>query len=175
MNLHFMLAASALFAAAACGQPSTPAAAQPAATAGAASFTDAEISAGLRAAQLTPAPRGQVVNACNDRVTPNIYAADLGGALSRAMVITVGGGPSLYTCYGDGVLGLVLKQEGAGFRVVFSNQGGILFSMPATHNGVHDLMWGGPGSTMPTFRWNGTEYEPGRSVPDSEPTLRSFD
>jgi len=59
-----------------------------------------QLAAAYRTLNLTAAPNGQVMNACEEAVTPAVHAAELGGAVGRAYLIVVGGGPNTLTCYG---------------------------------------------------------------------------
>jgi hypothetical protein len=119
---------------------------------------------------LNPASEGngRVRNDCDEVVTPDVYGAELGGEVGRAFLIVVGGGPEAPTCYGMTGMSIYLVQpEGEGFRTLYSGVGHLVI-MPTSHDGVRDILIGGPGLEFPVMHWNGESYEYGRTVPDSQ-------
>jgi hypothetical protein len=161
----------AVIALAACGQPSAPGAnAQDQDATVDPGLSDADRSALLAAAGYDLAGDGTVLNLCDDRVTPQILPADVGGAVGVAQLVIVPGGPSLYTCYGDvpGDMRLMMR-DGDAFRVIFTG-GGYISILPETGvDGVHDLALGGPGFEFPVFSWTGSGYaRADRTISDEE-------
>ena len=128
----------------------------------------ADRTAMLRAINLTPDSSGQVTNACNDKVTPAFAPVELGGGAGTAQLVVIPGGPSSYTCYGDGPGDLHLfRRNGASFSEIYSLQGGFLIVLSTSHNGVKDVADGGPGMSHPLYWWNGTAYAPHGEIADS--------
>jgi hypothetical protein len=126
------------------------------------------LAAALRSLGLQSVGRGQVVNACDEVVTPEVHAADLGGSVGRAFLIVVGGGPEMLSCYGmTGSAIHLVKPEGQGFRTLYSGVGHLLI-LATSHRGVRDLAIGGPGFELPVMHWNGDTYVEGGTVRDSE-------
>ncbi len=143
----------------------TPTSAQGAAGAVAA----ADRAAILRALSLAADAKGQVENECGEKVTPQFLPAELGGAVGTAVVLAMGGGPNLASCYGDGPGLSLMKREGARWRLIYSSRGGFMSILPTQHGAVRDLAFAGPGFEYPLWIWNGTEYAPaGRSISDAE-------
>jgi len=172
-----LLSAALVFALAACGQSaSTNADAQ---TKGAASaqaapeaaarsseaLSNADKAAILQANHLTANAQGLVRNECSDMVTPQFIPADVG--LGNTVLFVMVGGPNGgYTCYGDGPDLHLMKRDGAGWRQIYGNRGGAMVILPTTHNGAHDLAFGGPGMSHALYRWNGSDYEQAGEVFD---------
>lgn len=126
------------------------------------------LKAAFASLQLTANASGQVKNACDEYVTPQIAAAELGGGVGRATLITLGGGPSMPSCYGmTGTMFYLLKAEGEGFKTIFSDSGS-LGVMATSHNGVKDIAVGGPGFEFPVYHWDGAKYVEGRKIKDTE-------
>jgi len=170
MRFAQILMASACLALAACGQAATtPADAQPQAAAGApAALSAADKTAMLRAINMTPDASGRVTNACSDKVTPTFTAVELGGAVGTAQLVVIPGGPSSYTCYGDGPGDLhLLRRTGASFSEIHALQGGFLVVLATSHNGVKDIADGGPGVSHPLYWWNGSAYAQHGEIADS--------
>ncbi|HVY86466.1 MAG TPA: hypothetical protein VG943_15135 [Caulobacterales bacterium] len=125
--------------------------------------------AALHAINMTPVGGGQVVNACEDRVAPQFYPANIGGPVGTALLVVIPGGPNSATCYGDNPGALfLLKREGAAFRTIFQGQG-ILAILPSAHSGAHDISIGGPGFSFPVYTWNGHDYAiSSRTISDTQ-------
>ncbi len=142
---------------------------EPASRSAQAATLDAEqLAAACHSLGLRPASDGHVLNDCDEAVRPDVYAAELGGAVGRAFLIVVRGGPDMLTCYGmTGMAIYLVKPEGEGFRTLYSGVGHLAI-MPTSHNGARDILIGGPGFEFPVMHWNGSAYEYGRTVPDSE-------
>lgn len=163
-----MLLAASLFLAA-CGQAAAPSAAD-AQTQSAGAFTDADRNAILTAIGLRAAnAQGQVMNECGELVTPQYLPAELGGDAGTAMLFAIGGGPNMASCYGDGSLLHLMVRDGAGWRDVYSDRGGMLIILPTSTRGVHDIADGGPGFSFPVLQWNGRAYAPAnREIGDAQ-------
>lgn len=126
-----------------------------------------QLAAAYRTLGLRSAGNG-VLNDCDEVVRPDVHAAELGGAVGRAFLIVVGGGPESLTCYGvTGMAIYLLKPEGQGFRTLYSGVGHLVI-MPTSHNGVRDILIGGPGLEFPELHWNGSAYQHGGTIPDSQ-------
>lgn len=164
-----LFAASLFLAIAACGQAAAPDAAD-AQTQNASAFTDADRAAILAAIGLSAAnAQGQVMNECGELVTPQYLPAELGGDAGTAMLFAIGGGPNMASCYGDGSLLHLMVRDGAGWRDVYSDRGGMLIILPTSTQGVHDIADGGPGFSFPLWQWNGRVYAAAnREIADSE-------
>ena len=127
-----------------------------------------KLKAAFASLQLTANAGGQVKNACDEYVTPQVAAAELGGSVGRAALITLGGGPSMPSCYGmTGTVFHLLKSEGDTFKTIFTGNGS-LGVMATSHNGVKDIAIGGPGFEFPVYHWDGAKYVEGRTIKDSE-------
>lgn len=160
--------ATALFALAACGQAATPsdAQAQPAAQGGA--LTAADHTTMLRAMNATADARGQVTNACDEKVTPQFSSVELGGAVGTAVLAIIPGGPNSATCYGDGPGDMHLfRRNGAAFTEIHALSGAFLVVLTTNHGGVRDIADGGPGMSHPVYWWNGTTYAQHGTIADS--------
>lgn len=174
MRMAHAISTSLIFILAACGQAAAPgnAEAQPAAQAGApaattAAVTDAEKAGILAAMQMHADARGLVMNECNDRVAPQYIPVDVG--LGRTVLFVMVGGPNGgYSCYGDGPGLWLMRNVGGAWRQIYTSRGGYMVVMPATHNGAHDLVFGGPGFTHASSRWTGSAYGPGPDVSDEQ-------
>lgn len=170
MRFARILAASACLALAACGQAATSTAeAQPqTASAAGGAPSAADRAAMLSALHLRADAGGQVTNACNDKVTPTITPVDLGGAVGTAHLLVIPGGPSSYTCYGDGPGDMhLLRRTGAGFSEIHAIQGAFLVVLSTSHNGVKDIADGGPGMSHPLYWWNGAAYAQHGEIADT--------
>jgi hypothetical protein len=149
---------------AACGQAAAPNNAEaqpagqtaPAAPAANAPVSEAEKTAILAALHLRANPRGLVMNACNDLVAPQYVPVDVG--VGRTVLFAMVGGPSMYTCYGDGPDLHLMQQNGAGWTAIYENSGGFMVVLPSAHRGARDLAFGGPGFEHGKYEWNGTSY-----------------
>jgi hypothetical protein len=127
-----------------------------------------ERTAAIAALDLAAAPGGEVINDCGEATRPDVYVAELGGAVGRALLVVVGGGPTTLTCYGmSGMQFFLLMGEGDGWKTIFSGQGHLAV-MESEHHGVRDIAVGGPGFEFPAYEWNGTKYVFGRMIPDGE-------
>jgi hypothetical protein len=150
-----------------------PASTQPAQTGGA--LTDADRAVLLSTLELSANAQGQVRNECGDWVTPTIAPAELGGAVGAAILVAIGGGPTMATCYGDGPDLHLMLRDGAGFREVYAARGRMLVILPATTGGVRDIADGGPGFSFPLWQWNGSRYvDTNREVSDAEIANATF-
>lgn len=149
---------------------STPAASAPAdAKSGAVAPVSAEERAAMIAAlQLREAPGGMVMNECEEPVEPGIYPTDLGGAVGRALLFVMGGGPNTASCYGmTGMQFHLFRKNGAAWERIFSDFGSFA-PMETRHDGVRDFAVGGPGFEFPTYQWNGKAFVAGPTIPDTE-------
>lgn len=127
-----------------------------------------KLKAAFKFLQLTANAGGEVKNACDEYVTPQIAAAELGGSIGRATLITLGGGPSMPSCYGmTGTVFYLLKSEGEAFKTIFQDNGSLAV-MATSHNGVKDIAVGGPGFEFPVYHWDGAKYVKGRTIKDTE-------
>lgn len=166
------LSAALAFALAACGQPApsnadaqTKGDAAPASPAADATPSDADKAAILRVNHLSANAQGLVLNECNDMVMPQFIPADVG--LGNTVLFVMVGGPNGgYTCYGDGPDLHLMKRDSGGWRQIYGNRGGALAILSTTHNGAHDLAFGGPGMSHTRYRWNGSSYEQAGEVSD---------
>jgi len=141
----------------------------PSAAAASTAISDADKAAIFALLGMTPNPRGEVMNECGELSTPQFLSADLGGAAGTGILFAIGGGPTTASCYGDGSLLYLYVRDGARFREVYSDRGGVLVLLPTRTNGVRDLADGGPGFSFPLWQWNGTTYAyADRSVSDGE-------
>lgn len=173
MRLAHAISASLIFALAACGQAAAPSEAD-AQTAGAATaqtgdVTSTERSAILAALQMSANAQGQVENACGERVTPQFAVADVGSGPGRVVAFTIGGGPNMLTCYGDGALTIFMRQNNGAWGEIWQGQPGGAIILSTQHNGGNDIATGGPGFSFPVSQWNGTTYvAANRTVSDSQ-------
>ncbi|WP_135211118.1 hypothetical protein [Vitreimonas flagellata] len=178
MRIRTTLIASLVLALAACGDAGTAtnADAQPAQSAAAnGAISDADKAAIFALLGMSPNPRGEVMNECGENSTPQFLSADLGGGAGTGILFAMGGGPTTASCYGDGSLLHLFVRDGARFREVYSDRGGVLVIMATSTNGVHDLADGGPGFSFPLWQWNGTNYAyANRSVSDGELSGATF-
>ena len=172
MRLTITIVASFYLALAACGEAGTAtnAGAQPAQAAAASSaITDADKAAIFALLGMTPNPRGEIMNECGENSTPQFLSADLGGGAGTGILFAMAGGPTTASCYGDGHLLHLYVRDGARWREVYSDRGGVLVILASRTNGVRDLADGGPGFSFPLWQWNGTTYAyAGRSVSDAD-------
>lgn len=173
MRMAHAISTSLIFILAACGQAAAPGSAeaqpsaQSAAPAGAA-LTAADRTAMLGAIHARPDARGQVMNACDEKVTPQFGAVELGGAAGTAQLLVIPGGPNSATCYGDGPGDAHLfRRNGAAFSEIHSLQGAFLVVLTTSHGGVRDIADGGPGMSHPLYWWNGSTYAPHGEIADS--------
>lgn len=179
MLLRFVVAASVtlVWLGTACAplvRSGSLAASRPAAEPAPATLDAKQREAAYRSLELPSAGDGQVLNACDEIVRPDVLAAELGGAVGRAYLIVVHGGPEVRTCYGmSGMAIHLIKPAGGSFRTLYSGRGHLVI-MPTSHNGVRDILIGGPGMEFPVMHWNGSRYELGRMHPDGEPFPESL-
>lgn len=111
---------------------------------------------------------GQVINACDEAVTPMLTPVELGGAVGTAQLLVIPGGPNTVSCYGDNPGDMhLLMADGAGWRSVF-NGGGFIMVLPDTRNDVHDFALGGPGFSFPVFQWDGVSFTAGGEISDQD-------
>lgn len=157
-KISLALAAPAL-ALAACGQPAPTSANAQTSTTATRAAAPADNTALLAALHLRADASGQVTNACNEKVTPQVVAVDLGGAVGEAQLVIVPGGPNSASCYGDGPGDMhVLRRTGASVSEIYALQGAFLAVLTTSHNGVRDVASAGPGSSHPVSQWNGSAY-----------------
>ena len=123
------------------------------------SVADADRAALLSTLKLTADAKGQVLNECGERITPQLLSVDLGKGVGRAILVVMTGGPQQASCYGDGPGLTLMRQADVGWKEIYSSRGGFLLVMPELHNGAHEIAFGGPGFSHPVWQWNGTEYE----------------
>jgi len=130
---------------------------------------DADRTAILGALRLSANAKGQVMNECGERVTPQFLPAELGGRVGTAVLFAMSGGPKLASCYGDGPQLHLLMHEAAGWREIYAARGRMLIILPTSTGGVRDIGDGGPGFSFPVWTWNGTRYAPaGRDISDAD-------
>ncbi len=131
--------------------------------------SDADRAAILGALHLSIDAKGQALNECGERTTPQFVQAELGGRVGNAVLFAMSGGPTSAACYGDGPDLHLLMRAAAGWREIYSARGRVLIILPTSTDGVRDVGDGGPGSSFPVWAWNGTVYAPaGREVSDAE-------
>jgi hypothetical protein len=131
-------------------------------------LSEEEHAAAIAALNMPAAEAGQVVNACDEAVTPDVYAAELGGAVGRAFLVVVGGGPTTASCYGDtGMQFFLFKQGDTGLKLILSDFGHFAV-MNTEHLGVKDISIGGPGFAFPVLEWNGQTFVPSRTIKEGE-------
>lgn len=170
MRLVHAISATLFFALAACGQAAAPseADAQTAATQSG-DVTGAERTAILTALQMRADGQGRVQNECGELVTPQFTVADIGSGPGRVVAFTIGGGPNMLTCYGDGALTILMRQSGGAWGEIWQGQPGGAIVLSTQHNNGNDIATGGPGFSFPVSQWNGTTYvDANRSVSDSQ-------
>ena len=170
MRLFKAISASLFIVLAACGQAAAPSAAE-AQTAGAAQsgdITAAERSAILAALSLRANAQGQVENECGERVTPQFDVADIGSGPGRVVAFTIGGGPNMLTCYGDGALTIFMRHHNGAWSQIWQGRPGGAIILSTQHNNGNDIATGGPGFSFPVSQWNGATYvSANRTVSDS--------
>lgn len=172
MRLVHAISASLFFALAACGQAAAPSEAD-AQTAGATAqsgdVTAAERTAILAAQNLRADGQGRVENACGERVTPQFQVADIGSGPGRVVAFSIGGGPNMLTCYGDGSLTILFRNNNGAWGDIWQGSPGGAIILSTQHNGGNDIATGGPGFSFPVSQWNGTTYvDANRTVSDSQ-------
>ncbi len=113
---------------------------------------------------MTADANGQVMNECGEAVTPRFQAAELGGDVGTAILLSIEGGRNSAACYGDGPDLHLMKREGNGFREIYSARGRVLVILPGETNGVRDIADGGPGFSYPLWTWSGSEYAAANSA-----------
>jgi hypothetical protein len=172
MRLVHAISASLIFALAACGQAAAPneADAQTAgATAQSSDVTAAERTAIFAALNMRADAQGRVLNACDERVTPQFTVADIGSGPGRVVAFSIGGGPNMLTCYGDGSLTIFMRNNNGAWGEIWQGSPGGAIILSTQHNGGNDIATGGPGFSFPVSHWNGTTYaSANRNVADSE-------
>lgn len=122
----------------------------------------------IAALRLQEAPGGKVVNDCSEAIDPGLHAVDMGGAVGRALLFVMGGGPNSLTCYGMTGMQFRLFRAGAGEVERLHTGLGHFAPMETRHDGVRDFTVGGPGFAFPAIEWNGAAFVAGRSIPDTE-------
>lgn len=177
MRSSLLIATALGLVVAACGQgaPSAadaqtqaPAAQNAAGAAPGAALAAADRTAILNAIHAAPDARGQVTNACDEKVAPQFIAVDLGGAVGTAQLVLIPGGPNSATCYGDGPGDMhVMRRTGATFSEIHTQQGAFLAVLTTTHNGVRDIVFAGPGMSHPVYQWTGSTYAQHGEIADA--------
>ena len=168
MRIVHAISALAFIALAACGQAAAPTDAEAQPAQGGAEISAADRTAMLRAMRVTPDARGQVTNACEEKVTPQFVNVELGGAVGTAVLAIIPGGPNSLTCYGDGPGDMHLfRRTGAAFNEIHALSGVYLIVLSTSHGGVHDVANGGAGMSQPLYWWNGTTYVAHGTISDS--------
>jgi hypothetical protein len=170
MRFIHIATAACVFALAACGQAAAPSEADAqTATAQSGDVTSAERSAILTALQMRSDAQGRVQNDCGEMVTPQFTVADLGSGPGRVIAFTIGGGPNMLTCYGDGALTTFMRQNNGAWGEIWRGSPGGAIVLSTQHNGGNDIATGGPGFSFPVSEWNGTTYvSANRTVADSQ-------
>lgn len=161
MRLVHAISATLFFALAACGQAAAPSEADAqtgTTTAQGGDVTGPERTAILAALQLRADGQGQVENECGERVTPQFSVADIGSGPGRVIAFTIGGGPNMLTCYGDGSLTILMRQNNGAWGEIWQGQPGGAIVLSTQHNNGNDIATGGPGMSFPVSQWNGTTY-----------------
>lgn len=130
--------------------------------------SDEERMLALAALGLDHDPDGQTINDCGEAVEPDVHAIDMGGAVGRALLIVMKGGPTTAACYGDtGMKFFLMKQDGENYKTVASDMGH--FAVMETETaGVKNFAVGGPGFEFPVYEWNGRTFVSLRTIPDTE-------
>ncbi len=172
MRIFKAVSASLFFALAACGQAAAPTEADAQTNAGAAAqsgeATAAERTAILAALNMRANARGQVENECGEMVTPQFTVADIGSGPGRVVAFTIGGGPNMLTCYGDGSLTIFMRQNNGAWSEIWQGRPGGAIILSTQHNNGNDIATGGPGFSFPVWQWNGATYvNANRTVADS--------
>ncbi|MEZ5970856.1 MAG: hypothetical protein R3C31_03485 [Hyphomonadaceae bacterium] len=171
MRIVQAVTATLFFALAACGQAAAPpeADAQTAgATAQSGEATATERTAILSALSLRANAQGQVENECGEMVTPRYTVADIGSGPGRVIAFTIGGGPNMVSCYGDGALTILFRQNNGAWSEIWQGRPGGAIILSTQHNNGNDIATGGPGFSFPVSQWNGATYvDAHRTVPDS--------
>jgi hypothetical protein len=167
MRILKAISASIFLALAACGQAAAPSEAE-AQTAAAGEVSAAERTAILAALHLRANAHGQVENECGEMVTPQFTVADIGSGPGRVIAFTIGGGPNMLTCYGDGALTIFMRHNNGAWGEIWQGRPGGAIILSTQHNNGNDIATGGPGFSYPVSHWNGTTYvSANRSVSDS--------
>lgn len=171
MRLSHAISASLILALAACGQTAAPTEAE-AQTAGVTAqsgdITAAERNAIVAALSLRANAGGQVENECGEMVTPQFMVADVGSGPGRVIALTIGGGPNMLSCYGDGAVTIFMRQNNGGWSEIWQGRPGGAIILSTQHNGGNDIATGGPGFSFPVSHWNGSIYvNANRTVADS--------
>lgn len=170
MRLVQAIFASIFFALAACGQAAAPGEAgaqtNPAQSA---EVTAAERTAILGVLNMRANARGQVENECGEWVTPQFTVADIGSGPGRVIAFSIGGGPNMLTCYGDGSLTIFMRHHNGAWSEIWQGRPGGAIVLSTQHNNGNDIATGGPGFSFPVSHWNGTTYvSANRDVSDSQ-------
>lgn len=170
------LGASALVLVCGCGksnegnaaaEPAAVAAESVSAAADPSIVTADERAAAIAALGLQAESGGKVMNDCGEAIEPGVHAVDLGGAVGRALLVVMSGGPNTISCYGmTGMQFFLLRNEG-GWTQIFADFGHFA-PMDTVHEGVRDFAVGGPGFEFPVYEWTGAGYGPGRTIADTE-------
>ncbi len=172
MRILKAISASLFFALAACGQAAAPSDADAqTASSGAQSgeVSAAERAAILAALSLRADAQGRVENECGERVTPQFTVADLGSGPGHVVAFTIGGGPNMLTCYGDGSLTIFMRENAGAWGEIWQGRPGGAIVLSTQHNNGNDIATGGPGFSFPVSQWNGTTYvNANRNVSDSQ-------
>jgi hypothetical protein len=128
-------------------------------------ISDAERNGVLSAMHMQADAQGLVENECGDKVTPGLTLADVG--LGRTILVSMGGGASMASCYGDGPGLWLMQPNSSGYREIYSSRGGYMAILPSTHRGARDLAFAGPGFSHATYFYDGASYAPsGQEIAD---------
>jgi hypothetical protein len=118
--------------------------------------------------ELASVGSNQVINACDEAITPALYSVQLGGAVGTAVLVVLSGGDNNPSCYGmTGMEITLLKASDVGYKTLLSTQGQLGVLTTAT-NGVLDIAIGGPGFEFPVYSWNGATFERAGTIADTE-------
>jgi hypothetical protein len=168
MRLFQAISASIFLALAACGQATAPGEAEAQTSPAPSEASEVERAAILNALSLRANAQGLVENECGDLVEPQFIVPDLGPGVGRAIAFVIGGGQSSATCYGDGPLVMLMRENNGAWGNIYMNRGGPMIILSAQHNNANDLADGGPGFSFPVSEWDGATYvNARRAVPDA--------
>lgn len=169
MRFAHAVSASLFLILAACGQAAAPTQADAQTTAAAGEVSSAERNAIIASLQLRADAQGRVTNECGELVTPQFQVADIGSGPGRVVAFTIGGGPNMLTCYGDGALTIFFRQNNGAWGEIWRGSPGGAIVLSTQHNNGNDIATGGPGMSFPVAQWNGTTYvSANRSVSDGQ-------
>jgi hypothetical protein len=132
------------------------------------SLSPQERAAVFAAMRLSSTDGDQVINACDEAITPDIHFVPMGGAIGTAVLVVLSGGEEAPGCYGmPGMEFTLLREEGTQWRILFSALGQLAV-LSTSHNDVQDIVIGGPGFEFPVYHWSGTEFIEAGTIADTE-------